>query len=49
VECELEGAVVAASPFFHHVNHAVEKNPKVRLILDDARSHINATPLTMGQ
>jgi spermidine synthase len=41
---ELEPAVVEASPLFHHVNHAVEKNPKTRVLLDDARSILEATP-----
>lgn len=41
---ELEPAVVEASPFFHHVNHAVEKNPKTRILFDDARSILGATP-----
>lgn len=35
---EIERAVVEASPAFHHVNHAVEKNAKVRIIYDDART-----------
>ncbi|HSB64398.1 MAG TPA: fused MFS/spermidine synthase [Thermoanaerobaculia bacterium] len=41
---ELESAVVEASPFYHHVNHAVEKNPKTRILIDDARSILGATP-----
>jgi spermidine synthase len=41
---ELEPAVVEASPLFHHVNHAVEKNPKTRVLIDDARSILGATP-----
>lgn len=41
---ELEPAVVEASPLFHHVNHSVEKNPKTRVLIDDARSILGATP-----
>lgn len=35
---EIENAVIDASPAFHHVNGRVERNPKVRIILDDART-----------
>src|SRR5206468_1356372 len=41
---ELEPAVLDASPAFHHVNHAVENDPRVRLVRDDARSFLVAPP-----
>ena len=41
---ELERAVVDASPAFRHVNHDVTANPKVRIVYDDARSVLQATP-----
>lgn len=40
---EIEKAVVDASPYFHHVNGAVEEDPRVRIVLADARSFIAAT------
>ena len=41
---ELERAVVDASPAFRHVHHDVTANPKVRVVYDDARSVLQATP-----
>jgi spermidine synthase len=41
---ELERAVVDASPAFRHVHHDVTANPKVRIVYDDARSVLQATP-----
>jgi spermidine synthase len=35
---ELEPAVLGAAPLFHHVNRAVESDPRVRVVLADARS-----------
>jgi spermidine synthase len=37
---EIEPAVVRASRFFHPLNNAVERNPRVRVIFDDARSQL---------
>jgi spermidine synthase len=41
---ELEDAVIRAAPSFAHVNHGVERAPKVRIIVDDARPYAAATP-----
>lgn len=44
IDCvELERSVVEASPLFRHVNHAVERSPKVRFSFNDARSFVGAT------
>jgi spermidine synthase len=40
---EIEKAVIEASPFFHSVNGAAEKDPRVNVIYDDARSHFLTT------
>jgi len=40
---EIEPAVVAASRFFHRVNGAAERLPRVRIHYDDARSYLLAT------
>jgi spermidine synthase len=36
---EIEGAVWRASPLFAEVNGGVERDPRVRVVFDDARSH----------
>ncbi|MCB9558190.1 MAG: fused MFS/spermidine synthase [Deltaproteobacteria bacterium] len=36
---ELEQAVIDASPLFAHVNHGAERDRRVRLVVDDARTH----------
>lgn len=44
VECvELEPATVGASRFFEHVNNRPLNDPRVRLIIDDARSYLRVT------
>lgn len=40
---EIERAVIEASPFFHTVNGAAERDPRVNVIYDDARSHFLTT------
>jgi spermidine synthase len=40
---ELAGSVVAASPFFSHVNGSVLQRPNVRLRIDDGRNHLSLT------
>ncbi len=40
---EIEPAVLDASPFFHHINGAVEDDPRVRVHLTDARTHTATT------
>jgi len=40
---ELERAVLDAAPWFHHVNRAAERDPRLRAIHDDARSFVAAT------
>jgi len=40
---EIEPAVMAASPFFHHINGAVEQDPRVRIHLTDARTFAATT------
>jgi spermidine synthase len=45
VECvELEPATVDGSRFFEHVNNRPLNDPRLRLIIDDARSYLRVTP-----
>jgi spermidine synthase len=41
---ELAGSVVAAAPFFAHVNGRVLEQPHVRLRTDDGRNYLSLTP-----
>jgi spermidine synthase len=40
---EIEPGVLAASPWFHHVNGAVEEDPRVQIHLTDARGFVATT------
>ena len=40
---EIERAVVDATVYFHEVNGAAERNPRVNLVYDDARSYLQTT------
>jgi spermidine synthase len=45
VECvELEPATISASRFFEHVNNHPLNDPRLRLIIDDARTYLRVTP-----
>ncbi len=45
IECvELEPATVNASRFFEHVNNRPLNDPRMRLIIDDARTYLRVTP-----
>lgn len=45
VDCvELEPATVAGSRFFEHVNNRPLEDPRMRLIIDDARTYLRVTP-----
>ena len=45
VECvELEPATVNGSRFFEHVNNHPLSDPRLRLIIDDARTYLRVTP-----
>jgi spermidine synthase len=45
LECvELEPATINASRFFEHVNNRPLDDPRLRLIIDDARSYLRVTP-----
>ena len=45
VECvELEPATVNGSRFFEHVNNRPLNDPRLRLIIDDARTYLRVTP-----
>jgi spermidine synthase len=45
VECvEIEPAAVASSHFFEHVNNRPLNDPRLRLIIDDARTYLRVTP-----
>jgi spermidine synthase len=45
VEClELEPATVSGSRFFEHVNNHPLNDPRLHLIIDDARSYLRVTP-----
>ena len=45
VECvELEPATINGSKFFEHVNNHPLQDPRLRLIIDDARTYLRVTP-----
>jgi spermidine synthase len=45
VDCvEIEPAVVEAASFFEHENHNILKNPRFKIIVGDARGHIQSSP-----
>jgi spermidine synthase len=45
VEClELEPATINGSRFFEHVNNLPLNDPRMRLIIDDARTYLRVTP-----
>jgi spermidine synthase len=45
LECiELEPATIAASRYFEHVNNRPLSDPRLRLIIDDARTYLRVTP-----
>ena len=45
VDCvELEPATVPASRFFEHVNNRPLSDPRLRLLIDDARTYLRVTP-----
>ncbi len=45
IECvELEPATVNGSRFFEHVNNLPLNDPRLRLIIDDARTYLRVTP-----
>ena len=45
IECvELEPATVDGSRFFEHVNNRPLEDPRMRLIIDDARTYLRVTP-----
>jgi spermidine synthase len=45
VEClELEPATINGSRFFEHVNNHPLKDPRLKLIIDDARTYLRVTP-----
>ena len=45
VECvELEPATINGSRFFEHVNNRPLEDPRLRLIIDDARTYLRVTP-----
>lgn len=47
IECvELEPAAVASSRFFEHVNNRPLNDPRLRVIIDDARTYLRVTPTT---
>jgi spermidine synthase len=41
---ELEPATIKGSRYFDHVNHRPLDDPRVRLIIDDARTYLRVTP-----
>ena len=44
VDCvEIEPAVLRAAPYMDELNHGVVHNPKVHIILDDARNYLSVT------
>jgi spermidine synthase len=46
VECvELEPATLKASTYFEHVNNRPLRDPRLNLIIEDARSYLRVTPL----
>ena len=40
---ELEPATIEGSEFFNHVNHRPLEDPRTKLIIDDARTHLRVT------
>ena len=45
LECvELEPATIAGSRYFEHVNNRPLNDPRLRLIIDDARTYLRVTP-----
>jgi spermidine synthase len=45
IECvELEPATIQGSRFFEHVNNLPLQDPRLRLIIDDARTYLRVTP-----
>jgi spermidine synthase len=45
IECvELEPATLRGSSYFEHVNNLPLKDPRLRLIIDDARTYLRVTP-----
>ena len=44
--CEIEPGILAASPWFHHVNRAPEESERYRTILDDGRNYVRGTDAT---
>jgi spermidine synthase len=41
---ELEAATIPASRFFEHVNNRPLEDPRLRLLIDDARTYLSVTP-----
>ncbi len=41
---ELEPATIAGSRFFEHVNNHPLRDPRMRLVIDDARTYLRVTP-----
>lgn len=41
---ELESATIAGSRFFEHVNNRPLEDPRLRLLIDDARTYLRVTP-----
>jgi len=45
VDCvELEAATIAGSRFFEHVNNHPLEDPRLKLLIDDARTYLRVTP-----
>ncbi len=44
--CEIERAMVDASPFFHEINHQPELSPRYTTIVEDGRSHVQSAEET---
>ncbi|HEX8144937.1 MAG TPA: fused MFS/spermidine synthase [Pyrinomonadaceae bacterium] len=46
LECvELEPSVINAGEYFNHVNNQPRKDPRLRLIIDDARAYLRVNPV----
>ncbi|HEX8773859.1 MAG TPA: fused MFS/spermidine synthase [Pyrinomonadaceae bacterium] len=46
LECvELEPSVITAGDYFNHVNNEPRKDPRLRLIIDDARAYLRVNPV----
>ncbi|HEY6189904.1 MAG TPA: fused MFS/spermidine synthase [Pyrinomonadaceae bacterium] len=46
LECvELEPSVINAGEYFNHVNNEPRKDPRLRLIIDDARAYLRVNPV----